>query len=64
MPVAVEQVEIGDRVMCWFPGWDLAEPLIVTGISEGKSWRTLHADRNGEPFDMSVPRGRTVDLAC
>ena len=64
MPVAVEQVEIGDRVMCWFPGWELAEPVIVNRISEGKSLRTLHSNRNGEPIEISVQRRRTVDIAC
>lgn len=55
MPVAVEQVEVGDRVMCWYPGWDLAEPVTVSRISEGSSscWLEL-------PLDLSHPSNASL----
>lgn len=64
MPVAVEQVEVGDRAVLWFQGAALPEQVIVNRVVEGLALFTLHANRNGEPIEINVQRGHTVDLAC
>lgn len=62
MPIAVEQLEKGDRVVLGFA--DAPAVVVVREITEGVTIRTLHGNRNGLPFELSVQRGHTVDLAC
>lgn len=64
MPVAVEYVEVGGRAVLWFQGSALPEQVIVNRIVEGLTMFALHAIRNGEPIEINVQRGHTIDLAC
>ena len=63
-PFAVEQIEIGDRAVLWFQGTPAPVTVIVDQIEEGTVSRTLKCSHEGVPFELIVPNGHTVELAC
>lgn len=63
-PVPVEQVEKGDRAVVWFQGASAPVTATIGKIVESSSCRNLHCDYEGGSFEVAVPHGHTVDLAC
>lgn len=63
-PIAVEQVEQGDHAVLWFQGAAAPVTVLIDQIEEGSYARTLKCIYQGMPFDVTVPHGHTVDLAC
>ena len=61
---AVENVEAGDNAVVWFQAASAPEAVVVCRITEAVTFRTLHCNLNGQPLEISVPRGHTIDLAC
>lgn len=64
MPVAVEQVEVGDRAVLWFQGAPAPVTVSIDQISVGTVFRTLKCSHEGVPFELIVPNGHAVELAC
>lgn len=64
MNIPVESVERGDQVVLWLEGAPRA--VVVKEITEGVTIRTflVSYEHEGAPYELSVQRGHTVDLAC
>jgi TusA-related sulfurtransferase len=62
MSIAVEKIEKHDQILVWLD--NAPAVVVVTNIAEGKTVRTFQVSREGAPFELNVPRGQTVDLAC
>lgn len=63
-PIAVEQVAVHDRIVVWFKEADSPEVLVVSKIVPGQCSTTLHVCHEGQPIQITVPKGHTVDIAC
>lgn len=65
MNVSVENVDVGDRVVVWPAAQETPLVLVVSGIDEGQTVRTLHCSAaSSGAFTVHVERDRTVDLVC